>query len=112
MRSTLTETALLAAKPNTTLWDGAVNHFGIRIAPGGTKTFIVLLGSGRRHKIGRYPTLTLAMARAKAKRLLAERALGRYQPQTITWETALDEFLAHVARKNRPRTHQEYGRTL
>lgn len=112
MRTTLTENAIRAASPNTTLWDGAVQHFGLRVAPGGAKSFIVLLGSGRRRAIGRYPTLTLAQARQKARQILAEKTLGRFQPQTITWDAALALFLDFVERKNRPRTYKEYKRAL
>src|SRR5580704_2472568 len=70
MRTTLTENAVRAAQPGSTLWDGSLKHFGLRVAPGGTKSFLVLLGSGRRQAIGRYPEITLARARVKAKRIL------------------------------------------
>ena len=112
MRSTLTENAIRAANPNTTLWDGSTKHFGLRVYAGGQKSFIVLLGSGRRTVIGQYPTISLAQARTKARLILAERTLGRFQPQTITWDAALARFLEHVERKNRPRTHKEYSRAL
>ncbi|MGZ3321857.1 MAG: Arm DNA-binding domain-containing protein, partial [Xanthobacteraceae bacterium] len=69
-----------AAKPpergTTTLWDGALKHFGVRISQGGAKSFIILVASGRREVIGRYPTISLADARAEGKRRLAEYALG------------------------------------
>jgi hypothetical protein len=54
----LTEIALRNAQASETgrltLWDSVVQHFGVRITPAGAKTFIVLLGSGRRQAIGRY----------------------------------------------------------
>ena len=66
----LTELTLRAAKPpergTITLWDGALRHFGARISQGGAKSFIVLVASGRRQAIGRYPTISLADARGKA----------------------------------------------
>jgi hypothetical protein len=93
MRSTLTEIAVLAAEAGSVVWDGSLKHFGLRVAPGGTKSFIVLLGSGRRKAIGRYPTIKLADARAKAKRILAERTLGRYQTSSIRWQTGVEKFL-------------------
>jgi hypothetical protein len=94
MRSTLTEIAVLAAEAGSIVWDGSLKHFGLRVAPGGTKSFIVLLGSGRRKAIGRYPTIKLADARAKAKRILAERTLGRYQTSSsIRWQTGVEKFL-------------------
>jgi Arm domain-containing DNA-binding protein len=116
MRANLTDVLLRAIEPphtgTLTLWDTNLKHFGIRVSCGGAKSFVVLMGSGRRHAIGRYPTITLAQARTKARQILAERVLGRFQPQTITWDAARDEFLAHVERENRPRTHTEYTRVL
>ncbi|TQF27452.1 hypothetical protein UNPF46_30800 [Bradyrhizobium sp. UNPF46] len=107
---------LRAAKPpecgTTTLWDGTLKHFGIRISSGGAKSFIVLLGSGRRQAIGRYPTITLAKAREKAKAILAERTLGKHRPNSISWKKALELYLAEAKTKNRPRTYKEYERAL
>jgi integrase len=116
-RTTLTEVALRAAHGSAsgrvTLWDGVVKHFGVRITPAGVKTFIVLLGSGRRQAIGRYPTITLAQAREKAKRILAERTLGRHQASSISWQSATEKFIeACQARNGSSRTHAEYERTL
>jgi len=93
-------------------WDGIVKHFGVRITSGGLKTFIVLLGSGRRQSIGRYPTITLAQARDKAKRILAERTLGRHQVSSVSWQEATEKFIEACRSKNRRRTHAEYERTL
>lgn len=112
MRTTLTENAIRAANPNITLWDASVRHFGLRVTPAGAKSFIVLLRSGRRRAIGRHPTITLAQARVKARQILAEKTLGRFQEQTISWSAALEQFLAFVERKNRSRTHKEYRRAL
>src|ERR1700730_4265416 len=70
----LTELMLRAAKPpergTTTLWDGAQKHFGVRISQGGAKSYIILMGSGRRQSIGRFPTISLSSARIRAKELL------------------------------------------
>ena len=77
MATRLTELAVrnakLPASGTTTLWDEAFKNFGCRISPGGTKAFIVLLGSGRRHTIGRNPIISLAEARASAQQMLAEK---------------------------------------
>lgn len=112
----LTDLLLRAAKPpergTTTLWDGTLKHFGVRISSGGAKSFIILLGSGRRQAIGRYPTITLAKAREKAKAILAERTLGKHRPNSISWKKAIELYLAHVKTKNRPRTYNEYERAL
>ena len=113
MRSTLTEIAIQAAEPGSIVWDGSLKHFGLRVAPGGTKSFIVLLGSGRRKAIGRYPTIKLADARAKAKRILAERTLGRYQTSSIRWQTGVEKFLdARLAGDAKDSTVDQYRRTL
>ena len=76
MTRTLTELAIrtseLPGSGTLTLWDGALKNFGCRVSAKGTKSFIVLLASGRRHTIGRYPILSLAEARAAAKRALEE----------------------------------------
>ena len=116
MRATLTELSLRAAKPpergTTTIWDGSLKHFGVRISQGGATSFVILIGSGRRQVIGRYPAISLAQARGKAKQLLAERTLGRHQPSAVSWQTATQEFNAACAAKNRARTSSEYERTL
>jgi hypothetical protein len=115
-RTVLTEVALRSmhnsANGRVTHWDAVVKHFGVRVTPAGAKTFIVLLGSGRRQSIGQYPTITLAQARDKAKRILAERTLGRHQASSISWKAATEKFIEACQSKNRPCTHLEYERTL
>lgn len=100
------------AKGTVTLWDGSLKHFGLRVSQGGTKSFILLLGSGRRQTIGRYPTITVAQARTKAKTILAERTLGLHTPQVISWERALELFLEVKERETRPLTAYLYRSTL
>ena len=116
MTRTLTElairTAELPVSGTLTLWDGGLKNFGCRVSAKGTKSFIVLLASGRRHTIGRYPILSLAEARAAAKRALAEKTLGKVRPNTTGYLAAVDEFLTHNEEKNRPRTVFEYKRLL
>ena len=94
------------------MWDASVKHFGLRVTHSGVKTFIVLMGSGKRMAIGHFPVITLSEARSKAKHILAEKTLGRFQPQTITWNAAVEKFLENVEQNNRPRTHKEYRRVL
>jgi integrase len=113
---TLTEVTIRAVKPpesgTLTLWDGAVKHFGLRVSTGGAKAFIVLLGSGRRQTIGRYPVLSLAQAREKAKRILAERALGRHQTTSLGWQAAVEKFIEARRSATRPGALAEYQRSL
>jgi integrase len=92
-------------------WPGLVG-FGVRLAPGGAKTFLVLLGSGRRHTIGRYPTISLQKAREKAKELLAERTLGQNRPKSIIFQEAYDLFLSTHYRGKKERTKKDGERIL
>jgi hypothetical protein len=114
--STLTELAIrtseLPVSGTLTLWDGGLKNFGCRVSAKGTKSFIVLLASGRRHTIGRYPILSLAEARTAAKRALAEKTLGKIRPNTTGYLAAVAEFLERSTEKNRPGTVGEYKRLL
>lgn len=115
--SHFSDVSLRATKPPQTgrlmLWDTTTKHFGIRVTPNGTKTFIVLLGSGRRQAIGRFPEITLAQARIKAKRILAERTLGRHHTSSMGWQTAVEKFLdARRSSGTKDSTVDEYERTL
>ena len=101
------KTASLPERGTATLWDGSLKHFGVRISKGGAKSFIVLLGSGRRRAIGRYPALSLAKAREKATIILAQRALGKHRPDAISWKKAIEQYLDFVKRNRRPHTHHE-----
>jgi integrase len=107
---------LRAAKPREhgtiTLWDGAQKHFGVRISQGGAKSFIILMGSGRRQAIGRFPTISVANARALAKELLAENTLGKNRPRAVAFDDAVTDFLAACEKKNRTRTVRDYTRLL
>lgn len=116
MPKTLTEPAIRAAKPpasgTTTIWDGSLKNFGCRISQGGTKTFIVLLGGGHRKAIGRYPVLSLADARAEAKKLLAQKTLEQIRPGGTRFRDALGTYLAGLADRTRPATQKETRRLL
>ena len=116
MPKILTELAIRAAEPPTngasTLWDASLRNFGCRVSQGGAKSFIVLLGSGRRKTIGRYIIISLAAARAEAKRVLAEKTLGKDTPPAIVLGEALELFLTDAQRRNRPRTVNDYARLL
>lgn len=113
----LTDAGIRALKApesgTTTVWDAGLKGFGVRVSPKGTKTFIALVGSGQRHKIGRYPLISLTEARTEAKKVLAQKTLGTFEkPHTITWETAVERYLAACADKNRPRTVADYKKHL
>lgn len=100
-------------KGTETYWDTTANGLGVRVSPKGTKTFIALVKSGSRHKLGRYPTLSLASARDETRKLLAQQTLGHYEkPSTLTYDTAVEKYLAACTEKNRPRTVADYKKHL
>ena len=114
---TLTEITLKNLKApergQKTYSDDSLTGFGVRVSQGGTKTFTLVYGVNRqRLSIGRYPVISLAHARAEAKRLLAEFTLGHTRPQTIAWDDGVALFLDHCKEKNRPRTVRDYRRLL
>lgn len=106
----LTDKAIKAATSGT-LWDGNLKGFGVRIGKT-TKTFIVLVASGRRQSIGKYPLMSLAAARKEAKRILAEKMLGKVKPKYLAFDDAKEEYLAECAKKNRASTLSDYTKIL
>jgi integrase len=101
------------SKGQKTYFDDALPSFGCRISQGGTRAFVVQSGADRQlMTIGRYPVVSLAEARAEAKRLLAERTLGRHRPQAIAWDDAVALFFSACEQKNKPRTVRDYKRLL
>src|SRR5262249_15238345 len=83
----------------------------IRVSQGGAKTFFVLLdGTGRRHTIGRFGEVTLAEAREAARRLRAEKTLGRIRPTSVKLQEAITDYWADI--RVRPNTYAYYERNL
>jgi hypothetical protein len=82
----------------------------------GSKTFCVLIGKGRRQTIGRYgarpPDITLADAREAARRILAEKTLGKVRPTHTAFDDARDAFLKDCETRLRPITVRLYRRYL
>lgn len=112
----LTDVAIRAAEPGTILWDGGLKGFGVRCLKS-RKTFIVLIGSGRRQSIGQYgpqkPGLTLSEAREQARDILAEKQLGKVRPKHVAYDDARAEFLNDCeARELSPLTVRLYRRHL
>jgi len=103
-------------KGQKTYFDDALSGFGVRVSQGGTKTFIALCGPERkRHSLGRYPTMSLAEARARAKKVQGEFALEspiEIARPILTFEDARRMFLADSQKRNRARTFEEYDRLL
>ncbi len=100
-------------KGQRTIWDKSLSNFGLRVSQGGTRSWVVQHGPTRQlTTIGRYPLISVADARTEAKRILAERTLGKTRPVSITYEEALRQFLAACDQKNKPRTVADYRRHL
>lgn len=103
----------LPQKGQRTYFDGLLSNFGCRVSQGGSRSFVVQLGADRQLvTIGRYPVISLAEAREIAKRLLAERTLGKFRPHLMSWDEAVDLFLSICEQKNKPRTVRDYRRIL
>ena len=86
----------------------------LRVSQGGSKTFVFRHGaSGRRITIGRYPLISLAYARQRARELGAEITLGQHKSKSLGFEDALDLFIEnHLRAKNRPSSAAETERLL
>lgn len=94
-------------------YDDTLPGFGVRVSEGGTKSFILTHGKLRRREtIGRVGILPLKTARQAAKERLAEYVLGKHTQPSLTWNTALDEFLAEGVKRLKARTLQDYTRLL
>jgi integrase len=92
----------------TTYYDATLPAFGVRIGRK-TKTWLVMVGKSRQRKtLGYYPDLSLAKARAEARKLLA------YRPRFthISFEEALEVFLDLQSKRTRPKTLYEAKRVL
>jgi integrase len=58
--------------------------------------------------LGRYPTIKLADARTEARRILAERTLGKLRPKRLSFDVAFEQFIStHLKQKNKPRTARD-----
>ena len=102
----LTERRVRDAKPRAadwTLWDAEVKGFGVRVAPGGAKSYLLMYRAGgrqRRWTFGRAGEMGLAEARNVARREMASIRLGEGDPASKRQEDsaaptvadALDRF--------------------
>lgn len=98
-------------KGQVDFWDAKLPSFGVRVSQGGSKTFVLKVHNARR-AIGRYPLISLSAARTEAKRLLAEKTLGKVRPQNITFPHARSLFLDDKERTAKASTLAEYTRLL
>jgi hypothetical protein len=111
-RKRLTDLAVGRIGPGPITWDTLLPCFGIR--PGTrTKTWIVN-DQGSKHKVGKFPAMSTAEARTKAREMLE----GGAKPLAgeRLFKTLVEEFLQHArTRKGRPwrdNTTIQYRRNL
>lgn len=121
LTKTLVDETRLPDTGQAFIWDSELIGFGVRVMPGGRKTWIVQTkirgGKERRVTIGLCDKVPLDMARKEAKTLIAHADLGRdvaqerkdarhVQPdQNPTFKEFSDRWVAEVVeRRNRPGT--------
>jgi integrase len=90
--------ATLTATENkqTTYLDDALPGFGVRVGAR-AKAFVLTVGKERRRiTLGRYPGISLAQARQKARTIIAQRQLGldHQPPPTPLFKEMLRDYLA------------------
>jgi integrase len=105
MKATLTDRRLKALRGGNNyrdLWDAAVPGFGVRVAPSGRKTFVLMTRfNGRknptRRAIGTYGIISLADARAKAREWLGFVSEGKdpaiQQRNGVSFKTVANAFI-------------------
>jgi integrase len=124
-RITMTDRSVQALKPQAgkqiDYLDARFPGFGIRVSPSGRRSWIVLYrfhGRPRRVTLGRYPILSLADARKKAKDLLGDVLRGidpagvkAAERRAESMEDLVQEYLERYA-KPRKRSWEEDERLL
>ena len=128
-RMSLTERRIRDAAPRAAtwiLWDAAFKSFGVRIAPGGTKSYVLDFhdaGKHRRVTLARVGELPLKQARALASRQMAKVRAGdahmldrrREAAEAPTVADTVDRFLNDHAERRiangrmKPRTVADYA---
>src|SRR4051812_31433903 len=87
------------------IYDDIVPGFGVRVTKNKVKSFILTYGRRRRRQtIGRVGVLSLRDARQRAKEMLAEITLGKERPRSLSWKSAVEEFIASKKEKLRDGT--------
>lgn len=113
-RLNFTDRTILALKTTAKLadyWDSSMPGFGIRVAPSGLKTWIVMYrrpsGNASRMKLGSYPAVALADARLAARRALGGIQIDHRDPMSEraaernaeTFAQLADEYLRRWAKQ-------------
>ncbi len=108
LTDTFVRTVIPPAKGQAEYRDG-IPGFSLRVSQGGAKTFSLMVNH-QRTTLGRYPIITLAQARQKAKDILATRQLGLAPAPSPPMTAVIDEYLAE--RNIRPSTRRNDGYIL
>ncbi|MCR9062269.1 MAG: integrase family protein, partial [Rhodobacteraceae bacterium] len=104
----------LPAHGQVTYWDKVTPGFGLRCSPK-SKSFVVMYGGRRQLKtLGRYPSMSLSVARSAAKRFFVDYEVGVQSMaiRAVTCEEAVARFLEECAFRNKARTVSDYQRLL
>ena len=96
--------------PSTGRKDYWERPLGVRITSKGTKSYMVMLGSGKRHMLGRVGSLTLREARTTALRLKADHQPKKYKAPPMGLAEARQAYLGAI--NIRPSTRRYYVRYL
>ena len=117
-KTRLTDTRARAFAPppgrEVVLWDTAVKGFGLRVLPGGSRTWIVHRRRGNgtlKRTLGSVDVLTAAAARAAARRVLNGATTGNDGPTPTLRSFAL-VFLADCAPRWKAATRVAHARNL
>jgi integrase len=110
MRVALTDRFCASAKSNevqTDYFDASVTGLALRVTSGGTRTWTLLHGSPRRRvTLGRYPSLSLAAARARAIEVREGRSAG-------TVAALAETYLRSISRlRSRPEIERRLRRDV
>jgi integrase len=116
-KKSLTELTVKNLKPpangQATTWDTQLTGFGVRCSQGGAKTFVVMHGKNRRRvTIGRYPVISLAAARQRAKEILFNASLHPGKTPSPSFDETVARYLKLREPELKPRTFVEYKRLL
>lgn len=96
-----------------TYWDTQLTGFNLRMSPGGAKTFNVVYGTDRKRvTIGRYPIVSLAAARKRAREILLQAVLHPSKHSSPQFQAALERYLSLKQPDLRPSSFKEHKRLL
>lgn len=99
----------LPLKGQVTYWDETTPGFGVRCSAR-SKSYVVMYGERRRLKtLGRYPDLSLAEARRKAKHYLATVTQVPDPKLEFDYETVVEEYLSDCQTRLRDSTLEGYN---